>query len=352
MRQMGIEFVTIGDKLARPIFTSDGQVLLGKGVVLTAGYISKLKNLGISAIYIEDDRFQDVKVEDAVSEETRREALQNLKDATDYVRSGRKLDGAKIKNSVNSVIEDCFNSHGVLVNLMDMRTKDNWLLPHSVCVCVMATMLGIARSLDRHRLQDLAVGALLHDVGLTTVPKEILDKGEDRLGKEEREIYEKHAEEGFNIIRRTGELSIVAAHVAYQHHERIDGTGFPRGIKDPDIHLYGKIVAIVDLYDKLINGAMGARPLAPHQACEVLMGLSGRYLDLSLVQLFLKNVATYPTGISVRLSTGEIGVVVDQNKSIPMRPVVRVLLERHRFVEPKEYDMIKETTIFIQDVLR
>ncbi|MBC9782995.1 HD domain-containing protein [Heliobacterium chlorum] len=352
MRQMGIDYVKIGDKLARSILTSDGQILLGKGVLLTAGYLSKLRGLGITAVYIEDEQFQDLQIIDPISDETRREALHNVKEATDAIRSGRSIDGTKVKKTVNSIVEECIANQGVLMNLMDMRSTENWLIPHSVSVCIMATVLGIARCLDRNRLIELAVGGLMHDVGLTKVPKEILEKGEDRLSDEERALYEKHTEEGFALLRRIQELSVVTAHVAYQHHERVDGTGYPRQLTGDDIHLYGRIVAVVDLYDKLVNGTLGAKPVLPHQACEMLMGLSGRYLDMELVQLFLKNVATYPTGISVRLSTGEVGVVVDQNKSIPMRPVVRVLQERYRFVETKEYNLIKDTTVFIKDVLR
>lgn len=353
MRQVGIERVTIGDKLARTIYSSDGQILLGKDVILTAGYISKLRNLGITAIYVKDDRLADVVVEDVVSEETRRDAMRSLKEASDIIRMGKKFDGFKIKKSVGNIVDEILLNRNLLLDLVEIRSQENYLFAHSLNVCIMATVLGVAYSLDRLRLVDLATGSLMHDFGKIELPQALVAKSESQLARNEVALLREHPGLGFEAIRKRAEhLSSMVAHVAYQHHENIDGSGYPRGLKGEEIHLYARMTAIANVYDKLVTGCAGRSSMLPHDACEYLMGLAGRYFDLELVRLFLKHVAVYPTGSSVKLSTGEVGVIVDQNPSMPMRPVVRVLQEHQRFVEPKEYDMFNDKTVFVTEVLR
>ncbi|MCW2277426.1 HD-GYP domain-containing protein [Heliophilum fasciatum] len=350
MRQVGIDYVTIGDVLARTIFSSDGKVLLGHGVVLSAGFITRLRDLGITAIYIQDERLADIRVVDLISERTRREAMQALKMTTDMIKNGRQFDGMRMKKSVSSVVEEVASSREVLINLIDIRSKENWLMSHSLSVSVLATVLGMNCGLEQKRLVELAMGAMLHDVGVTALPAGLLAKDEALYDAAEVTKYREHVPEGFNLLRRQLEVPLMSAHVAYQHHENVDGSGYPRGLKGHEIHLYGRIVAVADVYDRLVN--KGRKRVLPHEACEILMGLTGRYLDQELVTMFLKSVATYPTGISVRLSTGEIGVVVGQNASLPMRPIVRVLEERRRVIDPKEYNLMKDMTLFITEVLQ
>ncbi|KAB2952568.1 HD domain-containing protein [Heliorestis acidaminivorans] len=351
MRQIGIDYANIGHVLSRTIFTADGQILLGRGVVLTAGFIAKLRNLGITALYIEDERFSDIVLKDVVSEETRREVLRSLKESTDVVRSGKKIDGKRIKDAVNQVIDEVMRNHNVLVSFPDIRTNENQLMAHSVQVCILSALLGVASSLDRYRLADLAVGALLHDLGMTVLSKELVIKPLQMMTAEERQAYYDHTLKGFELLRSNGNIPLTSAHVAFQHHEHIDGSGFPRNLQSDDIHLYGRITAVADTYDQLVNGNREGRKFLPHEACEFLMASAGSKLDVELVRLFLKNIAAYPTGASVRLSTGEIGVVVDQNNSMPMRPIIRVLEERSRVIEPIEYDLVSEKTMFIKEVM-
>ncbi|QGG49344.1 HD-GYP domain-containing protein [Heliorestis convoluta] len=352
MRQVGIDYVNIGDVLERPIFAADGQVLLGRGVVLSAGYISKLRNLGMTALYVRDERFSDIEIRDVVTEETRRKVLRGLKDSTDMIRSGKNFESKKLKDSVHQVIEEVTANHRVLISFPDIRTNENQLMAHSVQVCVLSTLLGIACGLDRFRLADLATGALLHDVGITLLPKEIAAKSFLKMTEDERKCFNEHTTKGFELLRKNGNINLLSAHVTYQHHEHVDGTGYPRGIAGEEIHLFGRITAVCDLYDNLVNGGLEGRNLLPHEACEYLMAQAGSRLDVELVRLFLKSIAAYPTGSSVRLSTGEVGVVVDQNSSMPMRPVIRVLEERSRVIEPIEYNLITEKTVFIEEVFR
>ncbi|SDG87754.1 HD-GYP domain-containing protein [Desulfosporosinus hippei] len=350
MRQVSVNSLKMGDILGKTIFSSTGRVLLGKGVKLTPLYIAKLRDMGISILYIEDDRFDDVIVEDVISEEHRREAMEILEKSTRSVRLGKDLDGFDLKRIINKIVEEILFKKDILVNMMDMRSLDNQMFAHSVNVCVLSTILGKALMLDREKLETLAIGAIMHDFGKIHLDPKLISKVD--LTEEEIEVLKTHTILGFEDLRKRKDLNLVVAHIAFQHHEHINGTGYPRRLKEGEIHPLAQIVAIADLYDKLTSDHSNVKRIMPYEACEILMGLAGVLYPLEMIRIFLKNIAAYPTGVTVRLNTGEIGVVVDQNLSMPARPIVRVFDESEFGSNAvKEYNMVGKRTIFIQEVL-
>ncbi len=342
MRQISVNSLTVGDVLGKTIFSSSGRILLSKGVKLTSVFIAKLRDMGISILYIEDERFDDVIVEDVINEEHRRDALEILEKSTRSVRLGKNLECFELKKVINNIVEEILFKKDILVNMMDIRSKDNQMFAHSVNVCVLSTVLGKALLLDREKLETLAIGAILHDIGKVQID----------LTSEEGELLKTHTTLGFEYLKKRKDLNLIIAHIAFQHHEHMNGTGYPRHLKEGEIHPLAQIVAIADFYDKFTSDHSAEQRIMPHEACEVLMGIAGTLYPLEMVRQFLKNIAAYPTGVTVRLNTGEIGVVVDQNLSMPARPVVRVFdeLEFGKNVT-KEYDMVEKRTIFIEKVL-
>lgn len=351
MRQISVNSLKIGDVLGKTIYSSRGRVLLGKGVKLTPLYIGKLRDMGISIVYIEDDRFDDIVVEDVITEEQRWEAMRMIEKSSQAVRLGKDMNGFELKSIVSKIVEEIMFKKDILVNLMDIRSRDNQMFAHVVNVCVLSTVLGKAMLLDKEKLETLAVGALLHDIGKMQLDPQLMSKTEN-LTPAEIELLKTHTTLGFEALRKRKELSLVVAHIAFQHHEHINGTGYPRHLKDAEIHPLAQIVALTDMFDKLTTDNSGLKRVMPHEACEILMGLVGTVFPLEHVRLFLKNIAAYPTGVTVRLSTGEIGVVVDQNLGLPTRPVVRVFEDAElNSSKGKEYNMIENRTIFITEVL-
>ena len=351
MRQISVNSLTIGDILGKTIFSSSGRILLGKGVKLTPLYIAKLKDMGISILYIEDERFNDVMVEDVISEEHRREAMDILEKSMRSVRLGKRIDGFELKRIINKIVEEIMFKKDILLSMMEMRSMDNQMFAHSVNVCVLSTVLGKAMFFDHEKLETLAIGAMLHDIGKMQLDSK-LSRETANLNSEEVELFRTHTTLGFEELRKRKEFSLVIAHIAFQHHEYMNGTGYPRRLKEGEIHPFAQIVAIADLYDKFTTDHSDVKRIMPHEACEILMGLAGTLYPLEMVRLFLKNIAAYPTGVTVRLNTGEIGVVVDQNLSMPVRPIIRVFDESEFGSNVvKEYDLVEKRTIFIEEVL-
>ncbi|MFZ4450328.1 HD-GYP domain-containing protein [Salibacterium aidingense] len=341
MRYTLTENVEQGDKLAKHIYAADGRVLLNAGIPLTVGLISRLHHMGVQAVYLEDEQLSDVAVEEVVTEKTRRAATAALSESFQFIQNGGDLDVKKIKRTVSSLLEEIMANKDILLNLTDIRTEDNALYSHSLNVCVMAVLTGTKMNLERVKLEELAVGALLHDIG------KILP---GRPGEEE----DHHAWRGFNFLRRNKEISTLSSHIALAHHENADGSGEPRGLEEEDIHLLARITAVADYYDNLVNGTYNNRPLQPFEACEKLLGLTNHCFSHHVVWKFMRTIAFYPTGSQVKLTSGEGGVVVQQHRGLPQRPIVRTFKTfagQADDFEITDLDLAQHTTLFIENSL-
>jgi HD-GYP domain-containing protein (c-di-GMP phosphodiesterase class II) len=268
--------------------------------------------------------------------------MQRMGETFESIRSGKEFSTKAISVSIDTLLDEIMKNKDVLVQLSDIRTKDNEMYVHATNVCMMSVLIGINMGLNQSQLKDLAIGALLHDIGKVELITD--DESED--------LKKHHTWRGFELLKNKREYSLLIAHVAFQHHETPDGEGLPRKLAGDQIHLYAKIVAVANTYDNLLfNPKSGARML-PHEACEQMMALAGTKLDRDVLIHFLKTVSVYPTGVSVKLSTKETGVVVGQHRGLPGRPVVRVVKQdAEGELEIKEVDLAKHTTVFIDAVL-
>lgn len=355
MRLVALDLIKEGAKLGKSIATADGRVLLGEGVPLKKEFIEKLKAMGLESVYILDEKFSELEIQlelnDIISDTTRRESIQVTKDSLERIVKGKPIEVPKILGAVNNIIDDLLHQDTLLINLSDIRTFDDYTFAHSVNVAVLSLVMGIGLGYDQLKLRNLGVGALLHDLGKTKIALEILNKP-SKLTDQEFALMQQHSEEGFRLIKENRELSILIAHVAYQHHERFDGTGYPRGLKGTEITKFARIVAIADVYDALTADRPYRKRHLPHEAYEYLMGACSTHFDHNLVSVFLKHVAPYPAGTIVLLNTGEKGVVVQQHLDFLLRPVVMVFEKDGKDLGRSfEYDLAINPTIMIKEVL-
>lgn len=354
MRYISIDTVEPGNVLARSIYTSDGLALLNAGVQLTVGMLSTLRRLGVNAIYIQDERFSEVVAEEVISEQTRREALSSFAMAVNVIQNGKIMSTKAISDATSNIVDEVMRNQKVLVNLTDIRTADNAQFLHALQVCTLSTVIGVNLGLPKPQLQELAIGALLHDVGKYDVPEKERKKEDVDLEGNVNDAKH-HTWRGYKRLRKIKEFSITIPHVALQHHENVDGSGYPRKLNNEDIHRYAKIVSIANFYDNLVAGTgLDGKKMMPHEATECLMGFAGKMFELEIVITFLRCIAIYPNGTSVKLNTGQVGVVVGQHTGLPSRPIIRLfqkdtdVWDEHNV---REVDLAKETTVFITQVL-
>lgn len=352
MRRILLDNISLGMKLAKPLYNAEGMVLLNAGIELQERFIDRLRELDITYVYIEDDLTQDVDVPDVISEKTRIEAVANARKIMEQIKLGRGVDAAQAKRVTNTIVDELCKNKGVMVNFLDMRTCSDYLFSHAVNVCVLSVMTGISLAYDELRLQDLGVGALLHDVGKTMVSPAVLNK-KDRLTWQEREEIKKHPSFGFDILRNNPDISLVSAHCAFQHHERFDGSGYPRGLKEQEIHQYAQIVAIADVYDALTSDAAYRRAMPVYEAVAIITKAGDSCFDSGLVKVFVDNIAIYPIGSIVRLNNNQVGVVVDISREAKSKPVVRILFDEQKqpMTRLTELDLSKNQQLYIADVV-
>lgn len=341
MKYVHIDSVESGQYLGRTIFSSNGAVLLSEGVQLTVYMITTLRRIGVTMLYIKDPLLEDIEIDDVVSEENKRAVMQKMGEMLQSIRSGKDFNTRHVSVSVDRLLEDVMLNKEVLLQLSDIRTKDNEQYVHALNVCTMSALVGINMGLSQTQIKELSVGALLHDVGKV----ELLT---DDTSKDPKKH---HTWRGFDLLKSKREFNLLIAHVAFQHHEAPDGSGLPRGLTDDQIHTYAKIVAVANTYDNLLYDPITGKRTLPHEACETLLALAGSKLDHDCIVQFMRTVSVYPTGISVRLSNKEVGVVVGQHRGLPGRPVVRVVKKDDEELTIKEFDLAKHMTLFIDTVL-
>lgn len=340
MRKVHIEKVQLGTRLAKTIFKSDGGVLLSEGIELRDSFVERLRSYGVHEVFIHDEISQGIEVSELVREETRYEAKALVKKMMDNYLFEASLDVEEIKQAVDRMIHELLENPDIMNNLSSIRTVDDYTFEHSVNVCILSLITGIGLGFDQERLRDLGVGAMLHDIGKLRIPQEILKKP-SQLTVEEFEEIKKHTLYGYEILKNSGKVSVVSAFIAFGHHERFDGTGYPLQLKSDNIHLCARIVAVADVYDALTSDRVYRKKLRPHEVYEYITSLGAHHFDLNVVSSFVRYVAVYPVGTGVMLNTRERALVVRANRNMPTRPVIRIIYDKNknRVIHSEEIDL-------------
>ena len=312
MRYVKTEHLEKGMVLVYTLYDNNEKVLLKANRKLTQNYINRIQQMDIMGLYVfEDDEITEHTP--IVSEQTRLKAIKSLK----------RLNIDDCIYIANNIVEEIRESDSMIVETINLSTYDNYTYTHSVNVDILAVVLGVACGLRDDELRKLSQAALLHDIGKTCVPIEILNKP-GKLTEEEFEEIKKHPRYGYNMLKDNYDVSSVTRNAILSHHENEDGSGYPRGLTADTIHLFAKIIHIADVYDALTTKRVYKEAMNPADALEYLMGNAERLFDKELVAIFMDYIAPYPLGVQVELSTGQKGLVVKNNRSMLSRPIVRL----------------------------
>ncbi|MDR3590397.1 MAG: HD domain-containing protein, partial [Negativicutes bacterium] len=239
MLRIALEYVQPGMIISRNIYNANGSLLLGRDLVLDANFIKRLTNLNIDAIYVKNPLCDIEPAEEILHETTRVKAVKFTKAAFESFQKTQNLNVVGMAQILQKMIEDILSHKNVVIHLTDIRTRDDYTFGHSINVCLIAAMIGVKMRLNEQQLYELALGALLHDVGMMMISPALVNK-KQRLSAEEWGVIKEHSALGFEILRKQGSVPLVAAHVAFQHHENYDGSGYPRNMSKDEIHRYAR----------------------------------------------------------------------------------------------------------------
>ena len=350
MRLVNIGEVKAGMRIARSLEHSGGGELslLRVGTPLTGDIIQLMKKRGIQWVYIQDEKdrrpseSQDRRPppgremtesgmlvppkRPAISEALRTSAVQSLeavyKDAligASDIHSSTAAVIKKLDQVVDSLVDSLDGQS--MISIMDLKSYDDYTFSHSLSVAVLTAALAQGMGISGSDVRRIAKSAMLHDIGKTSIPLEIVNKP-SRLDLTEFAIMKNHSSAGYDYLAQAvvsnqdDELLRSVLH----HHEKMDGSGYPYGINGDKIPLWSRIVAVADVYDALTSNRPYRIPMHAGEAIEYLMGGSGSQFDYDVVATFLKKVEIFPIGTKIELSNGQMAVVYNNENSL--RPVV------------------------------
>ena len=313
---------------AQSIYNPLGASYLTKGMELSPTYIERLEKAGFDGVTVTslDPKLKLAPPDDIVQEKTRISAIQNVATAFHSVEENGTFDPAPLQGISENILQDIIAQQKNLVQLTDIRLHDTYTFAHSVNVAILSSLLGVLLKLSREEQLKLTLGGLLHDIGKITVPYEILTKA-GHLTDDEWSVMQGHPEAGRQRLKKMFPNDTLLSTIALQHHEHIDGSGYPNHLKGAQIHRYGRIVAIADVYDALTSVRPYKRAYTPSVAHRLMATCSPGHFDLDLLKLFFDNVAIYPVGTILKTQDG-YAIVKKVEFGYTLTPVVCVFANR------------------------
>jgi len=239
------------------------------------------------------------------------------------IADGKSFDINEARACTDDMVDSIFRNEDALACMSRLRMKDEYLVEHSLNVSILMTIFAKHMQEDRKLIEQLALGAFLHDIGKIKIPDEILNKP-GRLTAEEYEVMKSHVTLGTEVIDESPEISNVVAKMVKEHHERLDGNGYPESLPAEKISKFGRMIAIVDSYDAMTAERVYKAGMHPIKAFKNLVNESPTAYDDALVEKFIQCLGIYPVGTLVKLNSGKIGLISQLNKSKPLQPYVRV----------------------------
>ena len=332
MRRIPLRYLKENSITAIDIYNSSGKLLISKSMKIDKNMMELLHKNKIIYVYIMDESREDI-IDDVISPELRREAVLELKKMSyefsnlTSIKRNKEINNVyieKILNLVNRIIDELLKKNSLTIEQIDIRDFENQYFQHSVNVAIISLIIGIELNYDIDKLRRLGIAAILHDLGYAFLPKEIIYKS-TKLSNDEEEVVKTHSEKGYNYLYLYTDVSRDVLFPILYHHEHVDGSGYPRGIKGNRINEYSKIIAIVDFYDKLVNSEVILQSDLPNNILERIMAHIGTAFDYKIVEVFYKKAIPFLKGTMLKLSNADIVLVEGTINGFPSRPIVRVL---------------------------
>jgi HD-GYP domain-containing protein (c-di-GMP phosphodiesterase class II) len=352
MRLISLSKVKPGDILGQSIMANDGCIMLREGIVLTQRYIDRLKQMGVIYIYIIDSNLLDIKPEDPKFLDVKSHAVKALSTVFSKLQYSNSFEIKNTLSAITEMVEYLIENKEInSTYLLELKTFDNYTFVHSLNTCVLSLFFGVQMSYTKPILIDLGVGSLLHDIGKTKIPIDVLNKN-GKLTDYEYELMKNHPVYGYEIVKNIDTMSERARSIVLEHHERVDGSGYPNKLKGDEISKFSKIACISDIYDAIVSDRVYRKGFPANEAYEFILGGCGTFFDASLVNVFKTNFSIYPLGVCVRLSNGLEGFTVGHNKGFPDRPIVRVFYDEFgNTINPTEINLVEKLDICIENII-
>jgi putative nucleotidyltransferase with HDIG domain len=271
------------------------------------------------------------------------EAKQTTKRLMHDVKLGKRMEITQAEEIVERMTASVLKDKDALVSLFRIKNVDEYTYLHSMAVSALCISFAQGLGFGADKTRQIGIGGLLHDIGKMRIPNEILNKP-GPLSEQEFEVMKRHVRDGTAVLQQYTNLDESCTCVTLHHHERLDGTGYPDGLKGDQISLFGQVAAIVDIYDALSSERCYKKAMLPTEALRKIFEWSESYLKRELVEKFIAHIGIYPVGTLVRLESHYIGVVIDQGERDLLHPIVRAVVDTRKAkrIEPFDIDLSRQ----------
>lgn len=260
------------------------------------------------------------------------------------VKLGKAIDVDAFDSLADGMVDSVLRNHNALAALGRIREKDNYLMEHSINLAVLMGIFARSLKIDRATMHQAVVGAMLHDIGKVMVPDGVLHKP-GKLTDDEFKVMRQHVVFSRELLKQTPGISDLTIKVAAQHHERIDGSGYPDGLHDCDICREGKMCAIADVYDAITADRVYHKGMSPTAAMKKLLEWSGTHLDNELVHRFIRSMGIFPVGSLVQLKSNKLAVVIEAAETNQRQPIVKAIYHArlNQFIPAEMIDLSRSS---------
>ena len=318
---------------------STGAILISKGTVLNKKSIRKIYDRGIRYVYIYDEDDMPSELEEDKLEMRYEILADKLDNVFTDIKIGKKIMLTEINDEVDDLIDEIIDNDNILARIRELEEKDDYTFNHSLNVSMLTTMLGKWLGYSQKEIKQLAMAGLFHDIGKLKIDENIINKP-GKLTDVEFEEIKKHSIYGYNILKETVGISKNVSLGVLQHHEREDGSGYPLGLKENEIHEYAKIIAICDTYDAMTSNRVYKSKKSPFFAAEILRDEGFNILDPKMTRVFLDKIAGFYVGCIVLLSNGEEGDIIYIHPQAPTKAIVKLGDKFIDFLEPQDLEIV------------
>lgn len=333
-----------GMAIDQAIVDRAGRILISRRTMLDSYHIMSLIKMGVPGVYIREGEDDEEPIEassgqifvaPAVQREIDKNTVQDrakvrlsesvkarVAEGIQYLYNDTSSEGfaSVTKNITDDLMKAISDNDAIAVDISTLKISDEYTFKHSVDVATMSMIVGKKHGLNNKEVYELGISGLLHDVGKSKIPNEILNKAA-KLTDEEFAMMKQHTLFGYGILKDKKELSNSIKLGVLQHHEKMNGKGYPMGVGSDKINLFARIISVADIYDALVTERPYKKPFSPRDAVEMIMSMTEE-LDIHVMRSFLESVILYPVGTDVELSTGEKARVVENNLKYVLRPKV------------------------------
>lgn len=321
-----VEFLVPGMELARDVYTTDGKVLVSEGTEIHQSHIQKLTNWQVDKVYI----FAEVSAPNAIVDpkvqqflNTYNQSIRVVTKAFDDIRLSQRVPLDTFTATAEDIAEKTASAGNIIDQMYNLPKCDDYTIYHSVNVSAIAATIAMWLGYPAESINSISLAALLHDVGKSQLPETLLSQ-QGLLSPGEWEFYKKHTYYGSQLVEKIPNVAKSLLAAVLEHHERVDGSGYPNGLTGDEIHPYAKIIAIADLYDEALTlNREEPRLLSPYASLERLRENIDK-VDAKICLTFITKMTSFLSGNRVALSDGREGLVVCVNKAFPARSMVQM----------------------------